>query len=244
MSTYVYCLTRASEVLPLEGAVGVGELAPPVRPVSAGDLTAVVSDAPMNLRPKRRDLATHEMVIERLWATGPVLPMRFGLVAEDDEAVRAELRSGASRYGKVLSRIEGHVELNVKGHHREDAILRDVLLEHPELAERNQALRAAGGGSHQEKVEFGERVANLVEDRRMRDAERALSQLQQHAAETRMGPQVDGCFVNASFLVAEGAQPRFEAALQQLRKELDGYANISLHGPLPPYSFVDGESEA
>ena len=54
MSSYVYCVTRASHPLPLEGAVGVGEHAPALRLVREQDLVAVVSDAPENLRAKRR----------------------------------------------------------------------------------------------------------------------------------------------------------------------------------------------
>jgi hypothetical protein len=238
MSTYVYGFTHSLHPLPLEGMVGVGASAPPLRVVREGDLNAVVSDAPPDLRPKRRDLTTHETVLERLCAAGTVLPMRFGMVAPDDGAVRAELQSGARRYAELLSRIEGHVELNVKGVHREDALLRDLLLGNHELLERNQALRAVDGGSHQDKVAFGERVATVMEDRRSRDAERAMAQLRPHASQMRLGPPVDGCFVNVSFLVASRALGEFQAAVLRLREALIGYANVEVYGPLPPYSFV------
>jgi Gas vesicle synthesis protein GvpL/GvpF len=243
MSSYVYCVTRASHPLPLEGAVGVGEHAPALRLVREQDLVAVVSDAPENLRAKRRDLVKHDAVIGRVYAAGTVLPMRFGMVAPDDEAVQTELRSGARRYGELLSRIDGHVELNVKGVHAEEALLRDVLLQNGELRARNHALRAAGGGGHQDKVAFGEHVAAAVAERRARDAGQVIARLQPHAAQVRRGPPVDGCFVNVSFLVASGARPDFDGALSRLRRELPGYASVELYGPLPPYSFVGNEAD-
>jgi hypothetical protein len=243
MSNYVYCVTRASHPLPLEGAVGVGEHAPALRLVREQDLVAVVSDAPENLRAKRRDLVKHDAVIGRVYAAGTVLPMRFGMIAPDDEAVRTELRSGARRYGELLSRIDGHVELNVKGVHAEEALLRDVLLQNDQLRVRNQALRAAGGGGHQDRVAFGEQVAATVAERSARDAGQVIARLQPHAAQVRRGPPVDGCFVNVSFLVASGARPDFDGALSRLRGELPGYASVGLYGPLPPYSFVGNEAE-
>src|SRR5262245_41863258 len=243
MSSYVYCVARASHPLPLEGAVGVGEQAPALRLVREQDLVAVVGDAPPRLRAKRRDLVKHDAVIGRVYAAGSVLPMRFGMLAPDDEAVRMELRSGARRYGELLSRVDGHVELNVKGAHSEEALLRDVLLQSEKLRARHHALRAAGGGAHQDKVAFGEQVAVIVAERRARDAGRVTARLQPHAAEVRHGPPVDDCFVNVSFLVASGARPDFDGALSRLRRELPGYARVDLYGPLPPYSFVGSEAD-
>jgi hypothetical protein len=242
MSTYVYCFTRSSHPLPLEGAVGVGAHGPALRLVREPDLTAVVSDAPPDLRAKRRDLAIHEQVVGRLFAAGTVLPMRFGMVAPSDEALRNDLRSAAQRYGELLSRLEGYVEFNVKGVHDEDAVLRDVLLRNRALRERNEALRIAGGGRHTDKMEFGERIAAAVADLRSRDAERAVALLRPHAVEARRGPPVDGCFVNVSFLVALDARRDFDSALLGLRAELGGSASVHLHGPLPPYSFVRDEA--
>jgi Gas vesicle synthesis protein GvpL/GvpF len=243
MSSYVYCVTRASHALPLDGAVGVGEQASAVRLVREQDLVAVVSDAPAHLRAKRRDLVKHDAVIGRVYAAGAVLPMQFGMIAPDDEAVRTELRSRARRYGDLLARIDGHVELNVKGVHAEEALLREVLLQNDELRVRNHALRAAGGGSHQDKVAFGEQVAAAVAERRARDAGQVIARLQPHAAQVRRGPPVDGCFVNVSFLVASGARRGFDGALSRLRGKLPGYASVELYGPLPPYSFVGNQAE-
>src|SRR5262245_1529423 len=225
MSSYVYCVTRGSHPLPLEGAVGVGEPAPGLRLVREQDLVAVISDAPAYLRAKRRDLVKHDAVIGRMHAAGTVLPMRFGMVACDDEAVRTQLRLGAQRYCELLSRIDGHVELNVKGVQPEEALLCDVLLHNDVLRARNDALRAAGGGTHEDKMAFGGQVAAAVAERRARDASQVISSLQPHAAQLRLGPPVDGCFVNVSFLMASDTRAAFVGALSQLRSELPGYAS-------------------
>jgi Gas vesicle synthesis protein GvpL/GvpF len=242
MSTYLYCFAHDSHPLPVQGLVGVGPQAPPLRLLREEELTAVVSDASGDLRPKRRDLERHQAILEALFSAGAVLPMRFGMLAPEDAAIRAEMQASAGRYRELLSRIEGHVEVNVKGMHIEDALLVDLLKQHPDLRERQCALRAAGGGSHDEMVEFGERVAAAVTERRACDAQEAVARLSPHAADVRLGPPVDGYFVNASFLVPAAARSGFEASLGRLRDELAGSAHVGSYGPLPPYSFVTSDS--
>jgi hypothetical protein len=238
VSTYVYAFTGASHPLPVDRLSGVGAGQPPVRLVRQDGLTAVVSDAPERLRAKRRDVEAHERVLETLSAAGTVLPMRFGMVAADDETVKAELASGAKRYTELLSRLEGKVEVNVKAVHREESVLRELLLGNQVLRDRSQALRASGGGSHQDKVEFGENLSVALDDRRSQDAEQLLAELRPHASAVKLGPPVDGCFFNVSFLLGATERKDFEAALSRLRQERSEFVEIRLYGPLPPYSFM------
>jgi len=238
MSTYVYALTYSTHPLPLDGLRGVGPQTPPLRVVPYEDLAAVVSDAPEGLRAKRRDLETHHRIVDALGEAGPVLPMRFGMLADDDGSVQANLASGADHYRELLAGVEGKVELNVKAVHREDALLRELLLEHRTLRERNDALRADGGGTHADRVAFGERLAAAMDDRRARDAQRVLAELRPHAAQVSLAPPASGCFVNASFLVPTAARGGFAGALARLQRELSQVAEVRVHGPLPPYSFV------
>jgi hypothetical protein len=239
MAQYVYCFTHAGHSLPLEGLRAVGADETALRAIRHEALAAVVSDAPQGLRPKRRDLVAHETVVETLSAAGAVVPLRFGTVAPDDDAVVAELARGASRYTELLTRLAGHVERNVKGAHQEDALLADLLADNPELRARNEALRAAGGGNQQDQVAFGERMAFAVEQRRTRDAAYVVAALRPLAMLDRHAPSVKDCFVNVSFLVPSAAQDDFDAVVAQLRTALEGYAELRVSGALPPYSFVD-----
>lgn len=169
--------------------------------------------------------------------------MRFGAVAADDAAVELELASARARYHELLERVDGKVELNVKAAHDEDAVVREILLGDPTLRRRNEALRARGGGSYEERIDFGQSVAAALEERGARDAAHVIDVLRPHAAEAVPGPSVDGYFVNASFLVAAPARRRFDESVVRLRQELAAVADVRVHGPLPPYSFVaDGSN--
>jgi hypothetical protein len=234
----VYGFVDSEHPLSLESLVGVGAQAPALRAVRCDDLAAVVSDAPNDLRGKRRDLEAHHRVLEALGRGGTVLPMRFGMLATDDEAIRAELASGAGRYRELLARLDGKVELNVKVAHQTDSVLAELLREHRSLRDHNDALRVRRGGSYADKVRFGERLSAAIELRRARDARRVLETLRPHAFQACFGAEAAGCFVNASFLVGAAARQNFEAALVDLRQEMSRFADVRVFGPLPPYSFV------
>ncbi len=78
MTTYVYGIAAGTHPGLPDGMEGIGKPACTVRILKQGDLAAIVSDAPEDLKPKRRDLLAHQNVLSEAGAAGSVLPMRFG----------------------------------------------------------------------------------------------------------------------------------------------------------------------
>lgn len=236
--SYVYGITRASTGPLPEGAAGIGDPPRPVRLVVHGELAALVSDAPADLRPKRRDLLAHQSVLAQAGASGPVLPMRFGSLSTDDAAVEEVLAERAKHYLERLGALEGKGEYNVKATHDEEAVLHQVLAEDPDLRALNEANRAAGGGSYEQKLRLGERVVVAVQQREARDAQLVRQVLEAAADEVCPGPDSPGWLANVSFLVAHDDGGAFVAAVDALRKEQPQLV-LQVNGPLPPYSFVE-----
>ncbi|MGV9276740.1 GvpL/GvpF family gas vesicle protein [Streptomyces griseosporeus] len=238
MSTYVYGITAGSDLALPDGLTGVGEPPLPVRVVRAGELAAIVSDAPEGLRPKRRDLLAHQTVLGEAGAAGCVLPMRFGSIAPDDETVADVLAERADHYRERLQALDGRVEYNVKASHVEEAVLHRVMAENSEVRAVAEANRKAGGGSYEDKLRLGEMVAAAVKAKEAEDGS-ALQQLLEPAAEAvNVGPESTGWLANVSFLVERDAAARFLEAVDRAREELP-QLEIRVNGPLPPYSFVD-----
>lgn len=238
MSTYVYGITAASHPALPEGLSGVGEPPLPVRVLRAGDLAAVVSDAPENLRPKRRDLLAHQTVLGEAGAEGCVLPMRFGSVAPDDDAVTGVLTERAEHYLERLRALENKVEYNIKASHVEEAVLHQVMADNPELRAMAEANRQAGGGSYEQKIQLGEMVAAAVKAREAEDAAEVQRVLEPLAASVEPGPESTGWLANVSFLVDRDEAARFLEAADGLR-ESRPHLEVRVNGPLPPYSFVE-----
>ncbi|MEZ3178797.1 GvpL/GvpF family gas vesicle protein [Streptomyces pimonensis] len=238
MSTYVYGITAASHPSLPEGMGGVGDPSRPVRILRAGELAAVVSDAPEGLRPKRRELLAHQNVLSEIGAAGCVLPMRFGSVAPDDGSVTGVLTERAEHYLERLRALDGRVEYNVKANHVEDAVLHHVMAGNPEIRALAEANRQSGGGSYEDKIRLGEMVAAAVKAKESEDGAALEHALEGVADAVSVGPESTGWLANVSYLVRRETAEEFLSAVEQVRKDMP-HLEVRLNGPLPPYSFVE-----
>ncbi|MFD9908954.1 GvpL/GvpF family gas vesicle protein [Streptomyces sp. NPDC059063] len=237
MTTYIYGIADAAHPALPDGMGGIGEPARPVRVLRHGGLAAVVSDSPDDLRPKRRDLLAHQSVLDEAGAGGPVLPLRFGSLAQDDEAVLAVMEELADHYRERLRALEGRAEYNVKASHDEQAVLHKVLSENPELRTMAEANRQAGGGSYEQKLRLGEQLTEAVRGCEAGDAVEVRRALEPCAEAVSEGPDSTGWLANVSFLVRRDRADAFVAAVEELRAK-QPHLELRVHGPLPPYSFV------
>lgn len=243
MSTglYVYGILREPSLPDGFELTGVGDPPGEVALVRAAGLAAAVSPAPEELRPKRRDLAAHQAVLDALASLGPVLPLRFGLVAEGEGPVAQELERSRERYEGLLSEVEGRVEMNVKAFHDEERTLRAVLEGDERLGETNRRLREKGGGEVPERMAFGEEVARAVEEQAASDADavvRALSGVTDRLVQGSSAA-VAGCLANVSLLVDPAGVEEVGRVTGLLERERP-HLRLAVNGPLPPYSFVTG----
>ncbi|MFF3513493.1 GvpL/GvpF family gas vesicle protein [Streptomyces sp. NPDC002573] len=238
MSTYVYGIAAASHPSLPDGMGGVGEPACPVRILNRGELAAIVSDAPEGLRPKRRDLLAHQSVLNEAAAGGSVLPMRFGSVAADDNAVTDVLEQRVEHYLERLDTLAGKVEYNVKASHDQEAVLHRVMSENQDIRTLAEANRKSGGGSYEDRLRLGEMVAAAVQGREGEDAAQVQGALEPAAEAVSVGPESTGWLANVSFLVDRDTSAAFLNAVEEVRKA-HPHLDVRVNGPLPPYSFVE-----
>ncbi|MEU7075154.1 GvpL/GvpF family gas vesicle protein [Streptomyces narbonensis] len=236
MPLYVYSITAATHPCRLDGLTGVGAEPAPVRAITAGPLRAVVSDIDEEIRPKRRDLAAHQEVQDRLMADGTVLPLQFGYTAPDDEAVTQVLRERAEGYLAALDKVQGCAEYQVKASQDEDALLLEVLQGSDRARQLNDRIRA-GDADPRLPLELGEIVATDVRERQEDLAAGLIEALLSLAEDHRVRAPADGDILNISLLVHgddKAAFLRAEAGLAERSEDV----RFRFTGPLPPYSFV------
>ncbi|MFF7788382.1 GvpL/GvpF family gas vesicle protein [Streptomyces sp. NPDC007991] len=234
---YVYAVTRSDHPLRLDGLRTVGGTDDPPRVVVHGPLAAVVSAAPPGLRPKRRDLAAHQELQERLMADGSVLPMRFGLLAPDDTAVRTALEEQGQDYARRLGELHGTAEFNLKAARDQDDLLREVLDGSEEARRLNRCTRD-GTGSYEDRLALGELVARQVDARQRRQAEEIVGRLSALARASVVADPAKDDFLNVSFLVERARAEEFTTAGRRLAQDYGAAYDFRLRGPLPPYSFA------
>src|SRR5213082_2936987 len=117
MPQYVYGIVEAARDAPAETGIDGRTL----RLIRGGRCAALVSDLKgTELRLGRSEAMTHTRVLEAALAGGTVLPMRFGVVMEDVDAVHSRLLGDHERdLTEQLDRLAGKVEVTVRGVYEE-----------------------------------------------------------------------------------------------------------------------------
>lgn len=237
MPVYLYAVTTADHPHRLDGLSGVGDPAAALRSLTASSLKAVVSDTPGELRAKRRDLLAHENVQERLLEDGAVLPMRFGLVAGSDLDVRDALDQQAGTYTQALRAVDGCTEYHLKVVRDQDELLREIVAENDEVQRLNARTRE-DPHAHADRVTLGELISEEIERRRENAACDVVDALTGTSVRHVRGQPTNEALLALSFLVRRDRARDFSRAVQGLADRFGADAQLTLHGPLPPYSFV------
>ncbi|MFH8452808.1 GvpL/GvpF family gas vesicle protein [Streptomyces fungicidicus] len=234
---YVYGIVAVDHPLPAE-LRGVGRPAAPLESLPVGATAAVVSAAPVPLRARRRDLLAHQEVLLRLALDGPILPMRFGMLAPDAETVREQLRARQERDLRALERLAGRVEMNVKALPATGA-LAALVAEEPRIRQLREAAQSHPG--YEANVRLGEAVVHALARRAADVAQRIVPELAALAVARATGPQVSEAVLNVSFLVDRQDVLDFRAAVDRMSGQYRDRVELRVAGPLPCYSFAEPE---
>jgi len=242
---YVYGIVPASGTGSAAGklpAVG-GDSEARVDYVRHEDIAAAVS--PLNSdRPLGRpeDLRAHADVLNALAATGaPVLPFRFGTVLQDPRAVEEDvLAKGHATFVTALERLSGRAQFTLRAVYDEDALLREILTDRPDIAELREATaEMPEEAAYYQRVRLGELIVESISARREKDTA---------DIKERLGPLADAMVVSEAptddgvtdiaFLVSDDRRADFERTADALAGQWHTRIRMRLLGPLAPYDFV------
>ena len=229
---YVYAIVSRDAPVPASGGGGEAELAlVPCRELAALTGPTDADGAPLTME----NVLRHEAVVEAARRRGPALPVRFGTVFRDAEALASALAERYEPLAADLERLGDKVELSLTalwaGPHPGDA---------PAPAPREEgALAGRGAGARYLYARAAEtRRDDAVRERAQavaRDVDRVLAAL---ALETRVAllPTPRVAVRTAYLLDPAGVEP-FRTAFEEMRRAR-GDLRLLLTGPWPPYSFV------
>ena len=208
------------------------------RAVAAGPLAAVVSPAP-DRDLTAEDAAPHlDLLVAVVAADLPVLPVSFGTVAPDDDAVRDEV---LDREDEVLEQrldaVAGLVELRLDLTFDTDASVAAVRNADPDLRGIAERARQPGAG-FSEKLALGEATAMRVAEHQEALVEEWTGELEE-LAERSAVLQGDEQLRRIAYLVRRDRLDDADAAVGRMQDDLGGRARIEYVGPLPVYSFLD-----
>ena len=237
-AAYVYGVVRSAAARPPQAS---GVAGAEVRAVPYKKVAALVSEVPVPIRAKRRELMSHADVLNDAIANGAALPLRFGTTFPDERSVVSEfLTPRHDELSALLDELEGRVELMVKAFYREEAVLAEIVRDNPRVAQLRALTRdGPGAATHAARLELGSAVAAALDARTRADASAILDELRplaldMHVDETPIERQV----LRVSLLVERHDVEAIDAVMSALAERHAGRIHFKYVGPLAPHSFV------
>lgn len=238
---YLYAIMR--EERPREfGRIGIGERNDEVYTVRHKDLSCVVSNSPFRKYPvSRENCLAHQKVLEEVMREYTILPVRYGVIAEDLDLVRDKLlKDYYEMLQEQLDRMQGKVELGLKVMWKDmPAIYKEVVEENEELRKIRDALQKRGA-THDQRMQLGEMVEKALIMKKEKEQKTLLSPLTSLASDQKdnylMG---EFMVINSVFLVGENTVKEFDQKVSQMADKHRERLKCKYFGPVPLYNFVN-----
>jgi Gas vesicle synthesis protein GvpL/GvpF len=226
---------------------GVGDPPGKVGLVRSGDLAALVSEVDL-AQPlgSPEDLRAHQEILDSVIAGSPVLPLRFGAVLTNEDAVAQELlEPNHDEFAEALEQLDGRVEYVVKGRFDERALLEEILSQNSQALELAEQIRGADPDATRElRIQLGEIINNAVAQEREEGTRLLVSAMKDHCdADFVRDPTHELDAVNVAFLLDANKADELDRAVDEMRDRWEGLAELRVLGPMAAYDFVGSSGE-
>jgi len=221
---------------------GVGDPPAGIKAVRDGDLAAVISTVELG-RPlgTPEDLRAHKRILDDSVTEVPVLPMRFGSVLSDEDAVATELlQANHDEFAAALREIDGRVQYVVKGRYVEPAILAEVLSENREAQRLRQKIKGADPAATRDaSIQLGEIVSDAIEVKRADDSRLLSERMDGHCVASAVrAPSHELDAAHVALLIEQGREDELERVIDRLAADWEGRVDLRILGPMAAYDFV------
>jgi len=214
----------------------------PVFTISDNGVAAVVSDGPDGkLRPERKHLSAHHSVIKEIMKTLTILPVSFGVVADNEASIKKILKLNHDNFISQLKRMEGKVEMGLKIDWDVENIFEFMVRKHRtlELFRDNIFLKPTGA-TQEEKLELGRMFETILNEDREKHIATVQDILKDYCCEIKVNkPKDENTIMKLACLVEKTKLEQFEKGVFEAAKEFDDNYAFDFNGPWAPHNFVD-----
>jgi hypothetical protein len=213
--------------------------------VTDGGLGAVVTAISLPRPPgRRRDLLSHSDVLNGLARELDVLPLRFGTVFPDADAIVRELLTAQSEsLTYLLDRLTDAVQLNLRASYVEERVLAGVVQGSRQIRElRERTKHLPDGTPHPDALRLGRLVSQELSDLRREDSTLLAECVLPLVRESRVRERATTDHVlDIALLVDRESVAVVEAELERVAMDVHERIRLQLTGPLAPFDFVEDE---
>jgi len=239
---YIYAIIETDQDINFD-LRGIGDRDNEVYTVRHGDVGAVISNSPIVKYPvTRANTMTHQKVMEAVMKQYPMLPVRFGTVAEGmDLIVEKLLKERQEEFRDTLHYMQDKIELGIKAIWKDmKPVFEEIVDSSAEIARLRDRLLKGRGGVQKDLVRLGEMVKKALEARKRREEQTILDPLDGLWVERKLNsPFGDQMITNAAFLVKRDKEKAFDLKVEKMTAQYDGRMVFKYVGPIPPCNFVE-----
>jgi len=206
------------------------------------DLAAVLSEAEeIEYDPTRVNLLAHTHVLEEIAREYLILPMSFGIIAENEEKVTELLRQNYLEFMRQLKMLKGKIELGVKVLWIEDAVVKEMESRVKDFQELKKKIVDLSAKEDQNaKLKAGRLVESIVKEWEKKYVQKIYSSLKEIAVDSRLNQPIGiKMLLNSSFLVDKNKEKDFDKRVNELAQNYEHQLKFKYVGPVPPYNFVN-----
>ena len=237
---YIYCIIETKSPKTF-GPLGIGGRSDELYVVCLNDIAAVVSNSPLKKYPVRREnMLAHEKAIEAVMKEYTVLPVRFGVIAEDDDKIKKILEKEYDKFKDLLNKMDNKKELGLKAIVNEE-IYRDILEKYEDIKQLKEKLATLPPEkTYYQRMEIGKMVEGALQKERENYKADILNVLSPLAQEVKMNNSYwELMIINAAFLVEKSREIEFDQQVEELVKKYDNRVKFKYVGTVPPFNFVN-----
>jgi hypothetical protein len=168
-----------------------------------------------------------------------MLPVAFGLVADDMDSVESMLSSNTDLLLEQLERVAGKVEMRL-------CLTWTIENIYQFFSDRNEDLRlareeiASGNASHDLKVSVGRLFEQLLNAECDQHTQTVVQGLNEIGADIEIqSKRNEKDVVRLSCLIGRDQEMAFAQVIHRIAEKFDDNFAFSFNGPWPPYSFVN-----
>lgn len=239
MGLLIYGLIQAGISLPSDLT---GLHAEPVRSLLLGELAALVSECnEPDIAPRRRHLLDYQNLLKRVGEHADIVPMSFGMLADDEEDLRTTLGPSLAAIKRLLGRITGQREFVLRLIWTGENVFAHFVETATELRRlRDRYFMGGRAPTQDEKIHLGKVFEHHLQDQRATILAQLLDVLAASITDyCELGFPSEQHLVNVAMLVPKDTFAALEAKVDVFAAGWPDDYRIELSAPSPPYSFVD-----
>lgn len=238
-SRYIYALIKTSDagLLGKDFPEGMGDT--PLELIPSGDVTAVASATiETKIRPQRKNLAAHQKVVNWVAERCSMLPVAFGLIAEDSDSVYKVISSNSDTLIDQLAVVDGMVEMALTLRWTVDSVFKYFVEQYDDLKEASISI-ARGEATRDEQIEMGRQFERRLSYEREKHSTIVLDRLGDTVVKTESQPLRDEFdIIRIACLIRRSETEGFSEKIFAIAADYSDEYGFAFNGPWAPYSFV------